>query len=186
MNFEQVEHGSRLILTGILGESLPEGMEESPTRMAKAFAELTKGYKVDIPALFKVFEHDSDDQIVAFRDMHFVSLCEHHAMVFTGMASVAYLPDKKVIGASKIARLVNAHANRFQLQERIASDVARDLQEYLSPKGVAVILQAEHSCMRCRGVKSESSQMVTSVMTGVFRDNQSSRMEVLSLLGFRQ
>ena len=173
------------VIKEIEGPKVREELKKTPFRVAKAYKEIFDGYGIDTKELLSnQFEQDGADMIVAVRDIKFYSTCEHHLLTFDGIANVAYLPNnRKVVGVSKIERLVNVYAHRLQLQERITRQVAEDLMTYLEPRGVAVIIQAKHLCMRCRGVKSNSSQMVTSVMLGAFRDNQSARMEVLSLLG---
>lgn len=164
---------------------LREGTKETPARVEKAWAELLDGYKVDIPGLFKTFDGEGTDQIVACSDIQFTSFCEHHILPFTGVAHVAYLPDGKAIGASKLARLVNAYAHRLQIQERLTEQVAHALESNLNARGVAVIIKAEHSCISCRGVKAVGAKFVTSVMLGKFRESEASRLEVLSLLGLK-
>ena len=173
------------ILTEIEGEPLRKDLLETPRRVANALAEMLSGYNTDIDSLFKSFDGEGTDQIIAVRDISFASMCEHHLLVFSGVAHVAYLPNGRAIGASKIPRLVYAFAHRLQLQERITEQVAKTLMDKLQPRGVAVILQAQHSCMTCRGAKALGSSMVTSVMLGDFRESHALRMEVLSLLGLR-
>lgn len=171
-----------IMLQAIEDSPLREGIAETPDRVARSFAELFDGYDVDIDKLFKVFDGEALDQVVAIRDIPFTSTCEHHMLQFSGVAHVAYLPNGKAIGASKIPRLVLAYAHRLQLQERIAEQVAHTLMDKLEPKGVAVIIQAQHSCMQCRGVKSVGSSMVNSIMLGEFRKNPALRSELLALL----
>ena len=174
----------RTLLEVIEGEPLRQGISETPDRVMRAYDEMFDGYDVDIGKLLsKTFQENGSDQIVSMRDIEFWSTCEHHILPFHGYAHIAYLPTNKVLGASKLERLVMAYAHRLQLQERITRQVADALMQYLQPLGVAVIIHGEHLCMRCRGVKSSSSQIVTSVMLGEFRTNQAMRMEVLSLLG---
>ena len=165
------------------GPPLRPDLVKTPYRVQKAFEEIFSGYEVNIPGLFTVFEEDGEDQIVTLRGIEFSSTCEHHLQTFYGHASVAYLPNKKVIGASKMGRLVQAYAHRLQIQERMGRQIADDMMKYLAPKGVAVIIKASHMCIKCRGLKSQDSELVTSIMRGTFRENQSSRMEVLNLIG---
>lgn len=171
------------LLICIEGDPIRPPLLETPRRVASALEEILDGYAVDIPNLFKTFEGEGQDQIVVVKDICSYSICEHHVLPFYIRASVAYLPVEKVIGASKIERVVNAYAHRLQLQERIARQVADSIMKYLQPRGVGVIIEGEHLCMRCRGVKSRESKMVNSVMLGDFRTEGSLRMEVLSLLG---
>jgi GTP cyclohydrolase I len=181
---ENIETAVRVILSNIEGKLRP-GTMETPKRVAKAYLELFDGYDTDISTLFTTFDDEGTDQIVAVRDIEFNSMCEHHILPFSGTAHIAYLPRKKVIGASKIPRLVNAFAHRLQIQERMTEQIGNTLMTYLNPYGVAVIIEAQHSCMICRGVKSKTSKLITSVMLGKFRQDQALRIEVLSLLGLR-
>jgi len=172
------------LLLEIEGDSSTrEGLKETPDRVARAYKEWFAGYSVDIPGLFKIFQEDGEDQIVVLRNIEFSSFCEHHLAPFTGFASIAYLPDQKVIGASKIGRLVQAYAQRLQIQERMGRQIADDIMTYLEPKGVVVILKATHTCIKCRGLKSQNSEMVTSIVRGAFRTNSTSRAEALTLIG---
>ena len=172
------------LLREIEGPFLRPELEETPGRVYRALEELLDGYKISIPDLFTSFDGEGKDQIVIAKDIPFNSTCEHHLLFFSGRAHIAYLPKDKVIGASKLPRLLLAYAHRLQIQERITRQVAEAIMQYLEPHGVAVILQAEHACIRCRGVKSDCS-FVTSVMLGTFRENATTRLELLSLLGLR-
>ena len=185
-NKTYVASAIRTILGYIEGtETLREDLVETPDRIVRAIAELFDGYTTDINALFKTFDGEGADEIIIIKDIPFTSCCEHHALQFGGVAHVAYLPNGKAIGASKIPRLVNAYAHRLQIQERITEQIANALMEKLNPRGVAVILQAQHSCMICRGVKAAGSSMITSIMLGAFRESQSTRMELLTLIGLK-
>jgi GTP cyclohydrolase I len=170
-----------------LGED-PErdGLLRTPVRVEKALHYLTSGYSADIQqivngALFDV----KYDEMVIVRDIEFFSMCEHHMLPFFGKMHVAYLPDSKVIGLSKIPRLVDAFARRLQIQERLTQQVAETLQELLNPRGVGVICEARHFCMMMRGVEKQHSGAVTSAMLGAFRNNQETRNELLSLVNQR-
>lgn len=171
----------KTIILATEGVLRPEETEETPERAARAWRELTCGYSVDIEALFKTFPKDGRDEMIAVAGIPFVSLCEHHLLPFTGSASVAYLPSEREVGLSKIPRLVEAYARRLQQQERLTMQIADALQRYLDPIGVAVILTAEHSCMKLRGVRS-AGEMRTSVMLGAMRENPETRAEALALL----
>ena len=129
--------------------------------------------------LSKVFDIEYDE-VVMLRDISFTSMCEHHMLPFIGTATVGYLPGVKVVGLSKLARLVHAHAKRLQVQERLTRDIANDIMRYLEPKGAAVVIKAKHMCMSCRGVKENCSEMVTSAMLGEFRTSHPLRSEFLS------
>ena len=163
-----------------------EGLYRTPERSEKALRYLTSGYSVDVHeivngALFDV----KYDEVVIVRDIEFFSLCEHHLLPFFGKMHVAYLPDSKVIGLSKIPRIVDVFARRFQIQERLTQQIAETLQEMLKPRGVAVICEARHFCMMMRGVEKQHSGAITSAMLGAFRDNKETRNELLSLIGQR-
>ena len=172
----------------LLGEDPKrEGLRRTPERYEKAMRFLTSGYQQDpgkllSGAMFSVCY----DQMVVVKDIELFSLCEHHLLPFYGKCHVAYMPSKKVVGLSKIARLVNLYARRLQIQERLTSQIARALQEQISPEGVGVILEARHLCMLMRGVEKQHSQAVTSAMLGVFRENKQTRDEFLSLIQQRQ
>jgi GTP cyclohydrolase I len=160
-----------------------EGLRDTPRRVLEAFKELTAGYHVDPAALLKAqFERDGYDQVVTVRGIDFTSLCEHHLLPFTGTAAVGYLPAERVVGLSKLARLVQAYASRLQLQERLTQQIATALQEHLQPQGVAVVLRARHACMGCRGIRKPGAEMVTSALLGVFRTENAARAEVLAFL----
>lgn len=158
-----------------------EGVEETPKRVVKAFKEMTDGYGVDIEALLsKTFDVDNSDEMVVVRHIEFVSVCEHHLLPFTGTATVAYLPQGRVVGLSKIARLVDAYAHRLQVQERLTTQITTALDTYLDTLGSAALVTANHACMGCRGVRKPSAEMVTSSLTGEFLEHEV-RAEFLSL-----
>ena len=172
---------------GALGEDPQrEGLLRTPERSAKALQFLTSGYSIDINelvngALFNV----KYDEMVIVKDIEFFSLCEHHLLPFFGKVHVAYLPNEKVIGLSKIPRIVDAYARRFQIQERMTQQIAESIQELVSPFGVGVICEARHFCMMMRGVEKQHSGTVTSAMLGAFRTNKETRDELLALVGSR-
>jgi GTP cyclohydrolase I len=170
-----------------LGED-PErdGLARTPERVEKALRYLTSGYSASAKdivngALFDV----NYDEIVIVRDIEFFSMCEHHMLPFFGKIHVAYLPDKKVVGLSKLPRLVDMFARRLQIQERLTQQVAESIQELISPKGVAVICEARHFCMMMRGVEKQHSGAITSAMLGAFRTQKETRNELLSLIASR-
>ena len=171
----------------LLGEDPQrDGLIRTPVRVEKALRFLTGGYSADIAdivngALFDV----QYDEVVIVRDIEFFSMCEHHMLPFFGKMHVAYLPDAKVIGLSKIPRIVDVFARRLQIQERLTQQVAETLQELLLPRGVGVICEARHFCMMMRGVEKQHSGAITSAMIGAFRDNKETRHELLSLVGQR-
>lgn len=160
-----------------------EGLRKTPERFEKALKFLTSGYHQNIDhvlngATFNV----AYDEMVIVKDIEFFSLCEHHLLPFFGKAHVAYLPDKRVLGLSKIARLVNMFARRLQIQERLTSQVAAAIHEKIAPQGVGVVIEARHLCMQMRGVEKQCGQAVTSTMLGAFRHNKQTRDEFLSLV----
>jgi GTP cyclohydrolase IA len=160
-----------------------EGLLRTPERFEKALRFLTSGYKQDPEkllngAMFSV----SYDEMVVVKDIEFYSLCEHHMLPFFGRCHVAYIPNKKVVGLSKVARLVNMYARRLQIQERLTSQIAQTISDQLNPQGVGVIVEARHLCMVMRGVEKQRSEAVTSAMLGVFRENKQTRDEFLSLV----
>lgn len=160
-----------------------EGTERTPERAASAMRELTSGYGVEIAGLFTTFEDDGYDEMILQRGIPFVSLCEHHLLPFTGKAHVGYLPQHgRVVGLSKIARLVDAFARRLQIQERMTVEIADALEEHLDPLGVIVVVEAEHSCMACRGVRKTGVVAVTSATRGAMREKPATRAEALALI----
>lgn len=179
------EENVRRLLEYVGEDPSREGLRETPARVLKAYREMFSGYKTDVAGLFKVFEDGACDELVLLRDVSFTSVCEHHLLPFTGRAHVAYVPDGRVIGLSKLARIVDAYARRAQVQERLTVQVTKALDEHLRPKGSACVVQAHHACMSCRGVGKPGSTMVTSSLTGVFRENPAARSEFLSLLRVR-
>jgi GTP cyclohydrolase IA len=160
-----------------------EGLRRTPERFEKALRFLTSGYRQDPEkllngAMFSVCY----DEMVVVKDIELYSLCEHHLLPFFGKCHIAYIPDKKVVGLSKMARLVNMYARRLQIQERLTSQIANAIQEKLSPQGVGVIIEARHLCMVMRGVEKQNSTTTTSAMLGAFRENKQTRDEFLSLI----
>jgi GTP cyclohydrolase IA len=170
-----------------LGEDTErDGLARTPERAEKALRYLTSGYSADIQKIVNGALFDVEyDEIVVVRDIEFFSMCEHHILPFFGKMHIAYLPSKKVIGLSKIARIVDVFARRLQVQERLTKQVAETLEDLLSPRGVAVICEARHFCMMMRGVEKQHSGAITSTMLGAFRDNRETRAELLSLVGQR-
>lgn len=163
--------------------TLREGLLDTPKRVIDAYEELYQGYTIDADELLDAtFNAEGYDGIVLLRDIEFHSTCEHHMLPFTGSAHVAYIPVEKIVGISKLARLVELHALRLQNQERITKSIADDLERVLQPLGCAVIIEAKHGCMQCRGVKKQNSVMTTSTMKGVFFDNSEARIELLQLI----
>lgn len=171
------------ILVDVGEDPAREGLLKTPERVARSLRDLTSGYSVDVDklinnALFTV----EYSEMVLVKDITFYSLCEHHMLPFFGKAHVAYIPDRHVIGLSKIPRLVQVFAKRLQVQERMTSQIADMLMDRLKPRGVGVILEARHLCMEMRGARSQLSPTVTSAMLGIFREDPRTRGEFLSLL----
>lgn len=162
-----------------------EGMAGTPERVARAYGEWFAGYAADPTAvLLRTFEEvEGYDNLVLLRDIPFKSHCEHHMVPIVGTAHVGYLPDRRVVGISKLARVLDTYARRFQVQEKLTAQVANTIHDVLRPRGVAVVLKAEHGCMTTRGVNKHGLSMVTSSMLGVFRDDGPARAEFLRLCG---
>lgn len=162
-----------------------EGLLETPRRVVRSFEELYAGYEMDPEAILAKTFHEVDgyDEMVTVRDIRLESHCEHHMVPFIGHAHVAYLPDKRIVGLSKIARVVEAFAKRLQVQERLTVQIADAIDRVLAPRGVAVVIEAEHFCMTTRGIRKPGALTVTSRMLGAFRDDPSTRREFLALIG---
>jgi len=185
-DLKRIESHMRDII-GDLGEDPKrEGLQKTPSRVAKALAELTSGYRVDIDKMLnQALFTECYDEMVLVRDISFYSLCEHHMLPFFGRAHVAYMPNQKIIGLSKIPKLVEIYARRLQVQERLTLEIAYTLQEKLKPRGVAVVLEARHLCMEMRGAESHHSPTTTSCMLGVFKEDARTRKEFLDLVKTR-
>lgn len=176
----------RKILQSLGEDPEREGLLSTPERSERALRYLTSGYSADIGKIVNQALFDVEyDEVVIVRDIEFFSMCEHHMLPFFGKVHVAYLPDKKVIGLSKIPRIVDVFARRLQIQERMTQQIAETLQEHLKPRGVAVVCEAQHFCMMMRGVEKQHSGAITSAMLGAFRNNKETRNEFLSLIGQR-
>ena len=171
-------------LLTLLGEDPSrEGLLKTPSRVAQALQFLTEGYKKNLDTVINdaIFQENHHDMIVV-KDIDFFSLCEHHLLPFFGKCHIAYVPDGKILGLSKMPRLVDMFSRRLQVQERLTSQVADSLMEVLLPKGVAVVIEAQHLCMMMRGVEKQNSKAVTSSMLGVFRERSETRNEFLNLI----
>ncbi len=167
-----------------IGEDLSRpGLTDTPMRAAKALEYLTKGYNQDINEVVNgaLFPSDSNDMVIV-KDIELYSMCEHHMLPFFGRAHVGYIPSGKVLGLSKIARIVDMYSRRLQIQEQLSTQIAKTISDVTDAKGVAVIIEAKHLCMMMRGVEKQNSSMRTSSMLGVFRDNATTRSEFLSLI----
>jgi GTP cyclohydrolase I len=176
---EQIRH----ILKALGEDPDREGLLKTPYRVTQALAFLTQGYQQDPAKVINdaLFTEDYEEMIVQ-RDIDFYSLCEHHLLPFFGKAHVAYIPHHKIVGISKLARLVDVYARRLQVQERLTNQIANIIMEKLDPLGVAVVIEAEHLCMRMRGVGKQNSMIITSTLLGAFRTRQETRQEFMTLI----
>lgn len=168
-------------LLSFVGEDVGrEGLQDTPARYVKALAELTEGYDMDPAAILSTTFDVSYDEMIVVRDIEFMSLCEHHVLPFSGHVTVGYVPVDRVVGLSKIPRLIEAFSRRLQIQERMTHQIAHAMWTHLNPLGVGVVVTAQHSCMAMRGVRKRG-EMVTSSMLGILRDNPEARAELLAL-----
>jgi len=176
---EQIRH----ILKALGEDPDREGLVKTPSRVIQALTFLTQGYRQDPAKVINdaLFTEDYEEMIVQ-RDIDFYSLCEHHLLPFFGKAHVAYIPHHKIVGISKLARLVDVYARRLQVQERLTNQIANTIMEKLDPLGVAVVIEAEHLCMRMRGVEKQNSMIITSTLLGAFRTRQETRQEFMTLI----
>lgn len=183
MDKEKIKKGVALILEGIGEDVTREGLIETPDRIARMYEELVAGY-YDDPAkhLEKRFHVDNNDMVIE-KDIAFYSFCEHHMLPFYGKAAIAYIPNKEVVGLSKIARTLETFAKRLQLQERLTAQVADEFMKQLQPLGVMVLIEAEHMCMTMRGIKKPGSKTVTVVTRGVFEENEALQNQFYRMLG---
>jgi GTP cyclohydrolase IA len=182
---EEAEAAVRTLLRWAGDDPAREGLAGTPDRVVRSYEEYFAGYEQDPrDMLQRTFEEvEGYDEVVALRDIRLVSHCEHHMVPIIGKVHVGYLPDKRVVGISKLARVVDAYAHRLQIQEKLTAQIANTLQEVLQPRGVAVVIEAAHQCMTTRGVLKSDVTMVTSRMLGAFRDNGETRREFLTMIG---
>jgi GTP cyclohydrolase I len=180
MDFESIRRAVIEVIKGVGEDPEREGLKNTPDRVSRMYAELLSGYRADPEKIINgALFHINYDEMVLVRDIEFYSLCEHHMLPFLGRAHVAYLPAGKVIGLSKIPRIVDMYARRLQVQERMTRQIADLLQQTLEPQGVAVVVEAMHLCSMMRGVKKHDARMTTSAMHGAFRANLATRQEFL-------
>jgi GTP cyclohydrolase I len=184
---EQAEAAVRTLLRWAGDDPNREGLRDTPSRVARAYKEFFVGYDTDpVAVLERTFEEtDGYDEIVLLRDIRLESTCEHHMAPIIGRVHVAYLPHRRVVGISKLARVVDAYAKRLQIQEKLTAQIANTIQDVLEPRGVAVVIEAAHQCMTTRGVHKPGVTMVTSRMLGAFRDDPTTRRELLAMIGSR-
>lgn len=182
-----IEENVRQILTQIGEDPNREGLVKTPYRVARAYEYLTKGYGQDPKEVInKAMFTEDYQEMVLVKDIDFFSLCEHHLLPFFGRAHVAYIPKHRIVGLSKVARLVEVYSRRLQVQERLTTQVANTIMEELDPLGVGVVIRAEHLCMRMRGVEKQNSIVMTSAMLGAFRTQQPTREEFITLINGNQ
>ena len=183
MDKERIQNAVREILIAVGEDPDREGLLETPKRVANMYEEIFAGLTEDPKQHIKLFNEQSNDEMVIVKDIPFYSMCEHHLLPFFGKAHIGYIPsDNKIIGLSKLARIVDNFAKKQQVQERLTSDIADFLNDNLQPKGVAVIMEAEHMCMTMRGARAAGSKTQTSALRGIMRTDAKTRAEVLSLL----
>ncbi|MGA2501385.1 MAG: GTP cyclohydrolase I FolE [Tepidisphaeraceae bacterium] len=182
VDLARIEKAVREILIAVGENPDREGLLRTPNRVARALAEQLAGMHEDPRIHLRTVFHERYDEVVILRDITFNSVCEHHLLPFMGKAHVAYLPDGKVVGLSKLARLVDAYARRPQVQERMTTQICNALMEELNPLGAACVIEATHTCMTIRGVKKPGAVMVTSALRGIFKQNPASRQEILALI----
>ena len=180
----EAEEAVRTLLRWACDDPNREGLRDTPARVVRSYEEFFAGYHVDPVALLeRTFEEtDGYDEMVLLRDIRVESYCEHHMVPIIGRAHVAYLPHRRVVGISKLARVIEAYAKRLQIQEKLTAQIANTINEVLQPRGVAVVIEATHQCMTTRGVHKPGVSMVTSRMLGAFREDQSTRKEFLSMI----
>jgi GTP cyclohydrolase IA len=181
---EEAEAAVRVLLRWAGDDPDREGLQDTPARVARAYEEFFSGYAVDPVALLeRTFEEaDGYDEIVLLRDIRLESYCEHHMAPIIGRAHVGYLPGQRIVGISKLARVVEAYAKRLQIQEKLTAQIANTISDVLQPRGTAVIIEAAHQCMTTRGVHKPGVTMVTSRMLGAFRDDPTTRRELLAMI----
>jgi len=183
LDLEKVQGLVETILNEIGENPSREGLLKTPKRVARAYEYLTSGYHKDIHKVLNdaIFTEDYDEMVLV-KDIDFYSMCEHHMLPFFGKVHIAYIPDGKIVGLSKLPRIVDVFARRLQVQERMTKEIAETISEYLKPKGVAVVSEAYHMCMMMRGVEKQNSSTTSSSMLGVFKDDPKTRLEFLSLI----
>lgn len=183
MHSNTLEKNYRQILTEIGENPDREGLLKTPERVAKAMKFLTNGYEIDPDSIIQqAIFNESYSEMVLVKDIEVYSLCEHHVLPFFGKAHIAYIPDGKIVGLSKIPRVVDTYSRRLQVQERLTIEIRDCLQRTLNPKGVAVVLECSHMCMQMRGVQKQNSATTTSAFTGVFLENEATRKEFINLI----
>jgi len=182
MNPKNIEKAVTKLIQEIGEDEAREGLKETPKRVAKAFEKIFGGYCMKAEEVMTVFDGESYDEMIICKDIDFYSTCEHHMQPFFGKVSIGYIPDKKIVGISKLPRIVEIFSRRLQNQERLTMQIAKTLTKLLKPKGVGVVIEGKHLCMMARGVEKQNTIMTTSYCTGLFRNDQSTRSEFLRLI----
>lgn len=182
MDKKKVEKGIKMVMEALGADFRKKDLAKTPGRVASMYQEIFAGQFKDAGAELEVILEQTHDEIILVKDIPVYSVCEHHLIPFIGKAHVAYIPDKKITGLSKIARAIDVLARRLQVQERLTAEAADIIMDKLKPKGVMVVVEAEHLCITMRGIKKPGSKTVTSVVRGIFRKNQKTRQEALSLM----
>ncbi len=186
MDKKKIEEGARLILEGLQVDLSRKDVASTPERVANMYGEICSGMFKDPRKELEVILEQEHDEIILVKDISMYSICEHHLLPFIGKAHVAYIPDKRITGLSKLARVVEVLSRRLQVQERLTTEIADVIMEKLHPKGVMVVVEAEHMCMVMRGVKKQGAVTTTSVVRGIFRKNSKTRQETLNLIFSRR
>ena len=182
MDLDLIAKGFKMILEGLGEDPNRDGLLETPERVARMYSEMLGGLEINPNDFLNKQFDEVFDEMVLVRDIAFTSMCEHHFLPFIGRAHVAYIPKEKIVGLSKLARVVDAFARRPQVQERLTFQIADFIEEKIEPLGVAVVLESEHSCMTMRGIKKPGAKMLTSQMRGVFKTNKTTRSEFMHLI----
>lgn len=185
MDKKKITKAVRMLLEGIGDNPDRPGLLETPDRVYRMYEELFTGIGADPAQVIKIISKHKHDEIILVRDVPFYSMCEHHMLPFAGICHVAYIPEKSITGLSKLVRVVEICSRRLQIQERLTTEIAEAIMEKLNPKGVMVVMEAEHMCMTMRGVKKPGSRMITSVIRGIFRTNAKTRAEAMALIGHK-
>ena len=170
------------IITGIGEDPKREGLKQTPERVVKMYKKIFSGYQEKPENIMTVFDSEKYDEMIVCKNIEFYSMCEHHMLPFLGTVSIAYIPNKKIIGLSKLPRIVEIFSRRMQNQERMTNQIAATIMKFLKPKGVGVVIKAQHLCMMMRGVEKKNAEMITSDLRGVFKKNLSTRNEFMNLI----
>ena len=182
MNQEKIQQLVTELIKEIGEDPEREGLKDTPRRFAKSYEKIFGGYKMDPKDIITEFDGENYDEMIICKDIDFYSTCEHHMLTFSGKAHIGYIPDKKIVGISKLPRIVEIFSRRLQNQERLTMQIANTLKELLNPKGVGIVIEASHLCMKARGVEKQNCIMTTSSFKGLFKENAKTRSEFLKLI----